>query len=274
MADGYKPERFFNVRAAVGVSLGTSYTDCELKFVPGVYASAQAAFRLNNSLSLYFEPQAHFYGKHFARLRPSRRQDIIFSTLLGMNYRFRHENGKQRSRRLDPETDGGLMFTSIGVGTGVYGTAMFGKNTKNRPAVVNEIAVGRWMTSVSGVRLAVNNSNMSLGNKPDPHFNFKTLGLEVAYLTNWTALLTGNRDDFFNLNSLVGISMVNGWHKSKHAIAPGGAVGAQANFTLAKKIDLYLEPKVNIYSSKIDGMKTTINVDLDMQLMIGTKYKF
>lgn len=270
---GYKPNRFFNLRAAAGFSLGASYSNKDLKFVPGLYASAQTSFRLNNALSLYLEPQVRFYNKDFARLSRSRRNDITLTGLMGMNYRFKQEMGAQRSRRLNPSEEN-ITFVSVGIGTGVYGASAFSKDAKVRPTLVSSVAVGRWLTPVSAVQLAVNNSNVSMGVKPVPHFNFKTLGVEIGYITNWTALLTGTRDHIFNLNSILGLSMVNGWNKSKHAIVPGGSLGAQADFKLNKRFNLFVEPKVNIYSGKIDGVKAPVNVDMDLQLVFGTKYKF
>lgn len=271
---GYNANRLFSVRAAFGFSVGASYSDLDLKFVSGIQASAQAAFRLNDMLSLYIEPQGHFYGNNFARISASRRNDIIFSTLVGLNYRFRRDNGSVRDGDFDNSAFMNNTFTSVATGTGVFGTAAFGKGARVRPTWVNEIAFGKWITPVSAFRLALSNSNASLGVKPDPHFNFNTLGIELDYITNWTALLTGSPANTFNLHSLVGFSMVNGWFNDKHNFVPAGAVGAQANFTLSKTWDIYLEPKVNIYSGKIDGVKSPVDVDMDAQILVGTKYKF
>lgn len=274
LVGGYNGSRLFSLRAAFGFSMGASYSDLDLKFVSGIQASAQAAVRLNDMLSLYIEPQGHFYGNNFARVSASRRNDIIFSTLVGLNYRFRRDNGSVRDGDFDNSAFMNNTFASVGVGTGAFGTAAFGKNARVRPTWVNEIAFGKWLTPVSALRMAVSNSNASLGVKPDPHFNFNTLGLELGYITNWTALLTGSPANTFNLHSLLGISMVNGWFRGNHNIVPAGALGAQASFTLSKTWDIYLEPKVNVYSGKVDGLNSPVNVDMDAQLLVGTKYKF
>lgn len=272
--DNYRANRLFNLNASIGFSLGASYSDYDLKFVPGGQIGLQAAFRLNNALSLYLEPQGHLYGRNFARVNPSRRNDIIFSTLLGMNYRFAEIDRKNRDYRLDNSSFMNNTFIAAGIGSGAFGTTVFSKSAKVRPTLVSEVSFGKWFNTVSALRFAVSNSNVSMGKKPDPHFNFKTLGLELSYITNWTALLTGAPAPLFNLHSLLGFSMVNGWHQGEHNFVPAGGIGAQANFTINKSLDLYVEPKVNLYSGEIDGLRAPVNLDADAQVIVALKYKF
>lgn len=270
----YNGSRPVSLRAAFGFSMGASYSDQDLKFVSGIQASTQLAARLNDMLSVYIEPQIHFYDNNFARISASHRNDIIFSTLIGLNYRFRRDNSSVQNGDFDNSAFMNNTFASVGVGTGVFATAVFSKDSPVRPTWVNEIAFGKWLNPVSGLRLAVSNSNASLGANPDPHFNLRTLGFELGYLTNWTALLAGSPSNTFNLHSLIGISLVNGWSRDNHNIVPAGALGMQANFTLSKTWDIYMEPKVNIYSGKVDGQKLPVDIDMDAQILVGTKYKF
>lgn len=82
--------------------------------------------------------------------------------------------------------------------------------------------------------------------------NFKHIDLHADYLLNINNVLWGYDED--RLFTLVGIAGVNlagtkGVEKSAK-YAPGIGIGLQGSFRLNPSIDLFVEPRLNIYDKK------------------------
>lgn len=85
---GYNPDRIFDLIGSVGINLAyTSKSDH--KFQPGVNASIQGLWHVNDFLGLYIEPQIRFYGDKFIEGNLGFMQkDVMVGVNAGFHYRF------------------------------------------------------------------------------------------------------------------------------------------------------------------------------------------
>lgn len=270
---GYTSDPLFQASAFAGISLGGSYGKSELSFIPGLHAGLQGAFNVSSSLALFIEPRLSIYTDKFDHTKSVYRSDMTASIVLGLNYKLKRNREKDGSDRKGPAPVEN-MFISAAVGPGLYNRSVMADQAFGEKVGVSaEVAVGKWLTHVSALRLGLTSHTVSVSRVQPRDYTFMGLGLD--YLCNFTSLIQGYKQDRrFDLIGVAGINVNWGVNGCKAKGIAGGVIGVQARFNVYKNLALYLEPRAGIYGDKIDKLTFPAKVDATADLFIGAMYKF
>lgn len=271
---GYNSDRIFEVAGIAGIDLGASSSRSKLVFIPGFHVGLQGVFNVSPQFDLYIEPKLNFYSDKFDTFRSAVKSDIGASFMVGLNYKMKLQHSAQRAMSRRAVSGINNSFVSAAVGTGILSTGLFAHiPVSQKLNIAAEVGVGTWFTQVSGLRVAVNSMTVTTNFKT-PH-NYTFMGLNADYLINLSALTASyTPDQLFELIGVAGINLNWGLNNVKAKNIFGATLGVQAKFNINKRVSVYLEPRLGIFSDKLDGYNSTIGVEATGNLMIGTAYKF
>ena len=114
--------------------------------------------------------------------------------------------------------------------------------------------IGKWFCPSSGLRLSgtVGFSDTPAGSKSR---HFKHVDLHADYMLNINNVLWGyDEDRIFNLIGIAGVNLAGTKGVENSAkYAPGIGVGVQGSFRLNRSVDLFIEPRLNVYHKRYAG---------------------
>ena len=148
-------------------------------------------------------------------------------------------------RVIDPKARGWNSSLSIYAGAGKLGGGAAGPYSKEFG-----IAFTKDVTSFNSYRLAVEGAvNEQIGRG----------GVEIAHMFRILDYLRGYKDDLrWDLETVVGIGIYGTKNKvSKERFVAGGIHGGlHVNYHLHNHLDLFLEPRVNLFTDGINGLES------------------
>lgn len=166
-------------------------------------------------------------------------------------------------RAIDPKARGWNSSLSIFAGAGKLGGGAAGPYSKEFG-----IAFTKDVTSFNSYRLAVEGAvNEQIGRG----------GVEIAHMFRILDYLRGYKDDLrWDLETVVGIGIYGTKNKvSKERFVAGGIHGGlHVNYHLHNHLDLFLEPRVNLFTDGINGLESQKRYDIGAQAMAGLTYRF
>lgn len=166
-------------------------------------------------------------------------------------------------RAIDPKARGWNSSLSIFAGAGKLGGGAAGPYSKEFG-----IAFTKDVTSFNSYRLAVEGAvNEQIGRG----------GVEIAHMFRILDYLRGYKDDLrWDLETVLGIGIYGTKNKvSKERFVAGGIHGGlHVNYHLHNHLDLFLEPRVNLFTDGINGLESQKKYDIGAQAMAGLTYRF
>lgn len=259
---GNDPERKFELIGLAGVN--ASYVS-EMKsgIQPGVNVGLQGLWHLNDFIGLYVEPQVRIYRDKFAPGRTGfASKDMLAAINAGMQFRMKAYD-RVSYNQLMKESDKN-MFISVSAGP----SALFNKYFINNIGISTQIAVGKWYTPLSGWRISSEIGRLE--SKKLVHYT----DFSFDYLMDLGTLAQGyDAERFFNLIGIAGVNAGASYSKRKFALIGGVNIGLQGKFRVNERLDLFAEPKLNIFNEQFDQSKSNRHFDPIASLHLGINYK-
>lgn len=166
-------------------------------------------------------------------------------------------------RPIDPKAKGWNSSLSVFAGAGKLGGGAAGPYSKEFG-----IAFTKDVTSFNSYRLAVEgavNEQIERG------------GIEIAHMFRILDYLRGyKKESNWDLETVLGVGTY--WTKNKiskeHFFAGGIHGGLHVNYNLRNHLDLFLEPRVNLFTDGINGLESQKKYDIGAQAVAGLTYRF
>ena len=270
-AYGYNPDRIVNVRALAGINIGADYkanSDGRAHFLTDVHFGGQLAFAVGNKNELYIEPQMGYVigGK---RTR-NNNQRVTGTVLLGLNHKLKSLD-REHLTQLESDQD---EFVSVSLGTGLHTQSILArKAVRHKMTIDFDMSYGRWLNSISGIRLGLSNTSVKLQHKL---LRKNILSFHADYMFNMLNL-AGNEshlDTDWVLNGMAGFNLNIGCNKKLDTtFAPGAQVGVELGYKVTPHCEIFAEPTGVVMGKKIWN-HTSHPAVIQGRLMFGTKYTF
>ena len=273
-ANHYNPDRLFELVGILGVSYHNAFRHASYRHVWGVSGGFQGKFNLSPLVDVFIEPKLSFYGDKMDNNLSWRKYDLFGSVMLGVSYKMVPLENRITTRFFPSFWSN--MFMSGGIGIRVLvSKQMLSADVVDWFGPSAQVALGGWITPVSGIRLSVD-GGFSNWKAPvnGTHYWLKTAELRADYLLNFNTAFGGyNRNRLFEV---IGVAGIEGAYAKKSAdkatFAPGVGVGLQGNLRLTKDLDLYIEPRISFYTNKFAGGETLSKLDALTSLNVGITY--
>lgn len=283
LAFGYDENRRFELLGIAGVEMGASKSNNNSSDRPvansnietyyGIHMGLQGNIRLSQTLDLFVEPKLGWYNDGFTHTESWRNYKMIGSVLMGLTYTPAAPMGtKIHFDEFDNSSFINHMFLSFSGGM----------STLKVPGIMNTIkgfgpqaslGIGKWFSSSSGMRLSGTVGFCSTPSGSDSR-KFKHFDLHADYILNINNVLWGyDEDRFFSLIGIAGVNLAatkGVFPTAKYA--PGLGVGLQGNFRLNRSVDLFVEPRFNIYQKRYAGGHGIRKTDQLGELNFGLTY--
>lgn len=260
----FNPRRLFEL---VG-SLGIGYRALATKGAPtihtyGLRTGLQAKFNVSSAFNLFIEPQLMLYPDRVDNAYSWRRFDLNAVVMVGITFK---PSGFAESTLL---SDG---FASLAVGTANTGGTLL--NT--------EMALGKWLDEVSGIRISAGSSTSFLkkveeGSMYDavPSKKDFNISLNADYLCNLSNLFARERRDrMFSVLFVAGIGSYFPGSDATEKIVINGRFGFQGNLKLSRHYSAWLEPRMDLYRDNTERKDMQKPLRGAIGLMAGISYQF
>ena len=285
IAYGYNEDRKFTLSGLLGATTNVSYqTGANFYLYPEVYAGGQAALRITDRFTFFYEPQLRYdftnqmkHAWNTNKMTTSQRVSMVH--LLGMNMKF-DTFKKSREERDNYQDDDKREFFSVAGGLQVP-LRRLNISSFYGPSV--RLSYGKQSSPFWLYRF---NAGMEY-NYISERYHFMRASLGADLMLDYTAWAYGyNPDRRFTLRPYVGIatsvSRVDNRHsrrKPKMYYYPDFSTGAQASVRVSKNIELYYEGSLKYSLSDQIGLafgtnKTTALMRMSMTHMLGLNYRF
>ena len=294
IAYGYNEDRKFTLSGLLGATANVSYqTGAKVNFYPEVYAGAQAAVRISDRFTLFYEPQIRYdFSNQMKNIwdtyEMTKSQRFSMVHLLGMNMKFEAFK-KSREERGSYDDEEKHEFMSVAGGLNVplrrfniasfYGpTARFSYGKQFNPFLLYRFNLG----------MEYNNFDWGRERRRVPeeyHYFRASLGADL--MLDYTSWAYGyDPDRRFILRPYVGVAasvarVDDRWvsKDAKYHYYPDLMAGAQASLRVSKNIELFYEGQMKYsFSDQIgwvfDTNETSTLQRLTMSHMVGMNYRF
>ena len=294
IAYGYNEDRKFTLSGLLGATANVSYqTGAKVNFYPEVYAGAQAAVRISDRFTLFYEPQVRYdFSNQMKNIwdtyEMTKSQRFSMVHLLGLNMKFEAFK-KSREERGSYDDEEKHEFMSVAGGLNVplrrfniasfYGpTARFSYGKQFTPFLLYRFNLG----------MEYNNFDWGRERRSVPeeyHYFRASLGADL--MLDYTSWAYGyDPDRRFILRPYVGVAasvarVDDRWvsKDAKYHYYPDLMAGAQASLRVSKNIELFYEGQMKYsFSDQIgwvfDTNETSTLQRLTMSHMVGMNYRF
>lgn len=262
---GFNPDRVFDLSGVLGISGGIAKRGEGVKPYADAKVGLHGAFRLNDALDLFFEPQfvaTYTTGAYARGWTPGLR------VMAGLTYRLGRQASFGDNAIAGSPLEGRRNFVSL-----TAGPTLFSGNFGNRH--VNgaiDASVGRWFTLVSGGRIGLNYDFVP---PTDSGARFNLGAVHADYMLNVTSLITRDPDRHFHIIGLLGGGIA--FSDAKYSRA--GLMletGMQFRYNLPYNIDVHIEPNASFIMNRVAGGVYASNSRFIMftRVMAGASYRF
>lgn len=183
---------------------------------------------------------------HQPRYRAKAKTDFINKTFLDNFYVGIHGGINGMINRVAPAMDAGMQFG---------------------------ISAAKYFNPWSGLRLSLDYSNMRRSTDQE---QLSTLGLSIDHIFNLSSYISGF-DPYrrWEILTIEGIGLSNSKIAGESAMAFDAHLGLQFKVNTGSRLDLYIEPRINIYSDGIDvsGKQNWHRYDIGYGALLGATYR-
>lgn len=286
LAYGYNANRCFELVGIAGIEAGYSkvgdnsdrsekYPDLKGggQLYYGAHLGLQGNVRLSSTLDLFVEPRIGWYNDSFAYTENWRNYKMAGSVLVGLTYMPGAPMGtKIHFDGFDNSSFLNHMFISLSGGISTLKVPGI-KNTIKGLGPQFSAGIGKWFSPSSGVRLSgtVGYSDTPAGSASS---YFKHMDLHADYLLNINNILWGyDEQRLFTLIGIAGVNLSGTKGVAQTAkYAPGLGIGLQGSFRLNRSVDLFVEPRLNVYQKRYAGGCGFGSTDQLGELNFGVTY--
>lgn len=166
-------------------------------------------------------------------------------------------------RPVDPKARGWNASLSVFAGAGKLGGETAGPYSKEFG-----MALTKDVTSFNSYRLAVEGGMNE---------QIKRGGIEIAHMFRILDYLRGYKSDaYWDLETVVGIGLYGTKNKisNENFLAGGLHGGLHVSCHLRDHLDLFLEPRVNLFTDGFNGLESNKKYDIGAQATVGLTYRF
>ena len=264
---GYDPNRVVTINALAGFNLGMDYSKTKSYFTSDIHVGGQLSVRASDNTHVYLEPQVGYHmSKRFKNgSRLAHWQPLM---LLGVEHSF-VRTGKLASIPA-PKKNHYVMFD---LGTGANSTNLGPQKPSYRWTVNTGVGYGQWITGLHGVEVSLTNMTF----KRRKHTRENVTAIRANYMMNLRTAVTGESTDgkHLQLIALAGASLNFDSSKGRSAqIVPGFQGALQAGWCVTPTVEVFMQPEVSFYSSKIIPGGSSHPIDGQATLSVGTKFHF
>lgn len=261
---GFNPHRIFDLSGLIGVNAGFAKTPDNM--LAGGKAGLHGAFRLSEALDLFIEPQllaAREFGHGNSRWEPEMR------LMIGLNYRLGGSSSRH-SESATPWIGDKRSFVSLAGGPMLSSNTFFDSKSERINGAL-DLAVGRWTSRVSGLRLGVTYDFVPDRNGSKP---LNLFSAHADYMLNMTSLMDSNPARRFHIIGIAGIGAGKS-DISQSRLRPMANAGMQFRYNLPGGIDLHIEPNVSFAPQRIAYSYVRNNRFIALgRIMAGLSYRF
>lgn len=262
---GYDPERLFDLQLVLGVIGGAGQYDGKVKPLFGLTGGLQANFRLNKHLDLYVEPQ--FLAYNGAAARNTRNWIPEMRAQLGLRYKLGTPRGGRGTLAETPYGDG-RNFVSLSAGPEIFSSGFSVHHPKFTGVL--DVALGRWFSMVSGLRLTY--SNEWIHRTDGDHY---LGGLHLNYLLNLTSLIDRSSDRRFHIIGAIGGGLGFCPDSDSSKASAMAYAGVQFRYNLPWNIDLHIEPGFSAWPNRLlPNPASMARFEAAGRLTLGASYRF
>ncbi len=278
LAHGYNEDRVFTLSSFVGANANLSYqSGGNFYFYPEIYAGAQAALRISDRFTFFYEPQLRYdftdqWKNAYKAKKLSTSQRYSMAHLLGLNMKFEAFK-KLRDEKSAYEYDEKVEFISVAGGLQIPIRRM---NIAGYYGPLMRLSYGKQNTAFTLYRF---NAAMEYNHFGRTHYAKASLGAD--YMLDFTAWAYGyDPDRRFNLRPYAGLDLNLSRARQNYYLFPELIAGAQAGIRATKNIEFYYEGQIKYgCSNQIRFAYNTRNYvntfrRLVMSHMIGMNYRF
>ncbi len=276
--EGHNIDRVFSIYGITGLSYkfadvkkGSDLNNPERDHI-GVGVGLQGSFRLSNKFRLFIEPRIDVN----APLGGTTMKPLFAPMKVYAGITFnRPDDGTFKTAKLDHNgmLDHYFLYASGGVNS-ILSMSQFKQYKFDSLRPVGSVGFGKWFTAVSAVR-----AYAKAGVVTSAGIEYGMLGAGLDYMFNITNLIAGyDPGRRFELSGIFGGSAVYQNHddQSSSNFSFGLEAGFQGSVKVSPKASLFLEPKLELYTS--DFAAGTINTpfkgDLYGTVNLGFNYRF
>ena len=278
LAHGYNEDRVFTLSSFVGANANLSYqSGGNFYFYPEIYAGAQAALRISDRFTFFYEPQLRYdftdqWKNAYKAKKLSTSQRYSMAHLLGLNMKFEAFK-KLRDEKNAYDYDEKVEFISVAGGLQIPIRRM---NIAGYYGPLMRLSYGKQNTAFTLYRF---NAAMEYNHFGRTHYAKASLGAD--YMLDFTAWAYGyDPDRRFNLRPYAGLDLSLSRARQNYYLFPELIAGAQAGIRATKNIEFYYEGQIKYgCSNQIRFAYNTRNYvntfrRLVMSHMIGMNYRF
>lgn len=278
LAHGYNEDRVFTLSSFVGANANLSYqSGGNFYFYPEIYAGAQAALRISDRFTFFYEPQLRYdftdqWKNAYKAKKLSTSQRYSMAHLLGLNMKFEAFK-KLRDEKSAYDYDEKVEFISVAGGLQIPIRRM---NIAGYYGPLMRLSYGKQNTAFTLYRF---NAAMEYNHFGKTHYAKASLGAD--YMLDFTAWAYGyDPDRRFNLRPYAGLDLSLSRARQNYYLFPELIAGAQAGIRATKNIEFYYEGQIKYgCSNQIRFAYNTRNYvntfrRLVMSHMIGMNYRF
>ena len=278
LAHGYNEDRVFTLSSFVGANANLSYqSGGNFYFYPEIYAGAQAALRISDRFTFFYEPQLRYdftdqWKNAYKAKKLSTSQRYSMAHLLGLNMKFEAFK-KLRDEKNAYDYDEKVEFISVAGGLQIPIRRM---NIAGYYGPLMRLSYGKQNTAFTLYRF---NAAMEYNHFGRTHYAKASLGAD--YMLDFTAWAYGyDPDRRFNLRPYAGLDLSLSRARQNYYLFPELIAGAQAGVRATKNIEFYYEGQIKYgCSNQIRFAYNTRNYvntfrSLVMSHMIGMNYRF
>lgn len=278
LAHGYNEDRVFTLSSFVGANANLSYqSGGNFYFYPEIYAGAQAALRISDRFTFFYEPQLRYdftdqWKNAYKAKKLSTSQRYSMAHLLGLNMKFEAFK-KLRDEKSAYDYDEKVEFISVAGGLQIPIRRM---NIAGYYGPLMRLSYGKQNTAFTLYRF---NAAMEYNHFGRTHYAKASLGAD--YMLDFTAWAYGyDPDRRFNLRPYAGLDISLSRARQNYYLFPELIAGAQAGIRATKNIEFYYEGQIKYgCSNQIRFAYNTRNYvntfrRLVMSHMIGMNYRF
>ena len=276
--EGYHPERIFRLYGVAGLNVAFPEKNGRTGNTVGGGIGVQANFRLSSTTDIFLEPRVNVFPTKFAGGFTTNKVDIPATMVLGLTY-HRPDNGSYKKAQFESNNWADNTFFSIGGGLNSPISGYVRSMRLKAIQPYGTAAVGKWFTPISGLRASGQIGLLGEQNSAGQAVRSKLVGAELDYMLNVSNFIGGyNPTRVLSLNAFLGGSCV--FNNATDRFSPRGfefgvVGGVQGLVRIAPSFQLYLEPKLGMYTDDLTvGSYPPLSKDLLFSLSAGLIYNF
>lgn len=268
MGRGYDPDRFFNFLLLGGIGIHGSMMSDDFRTAFSVQGGFQTLFRMCSYASWYIEPRLAFYTDDVVLRDNWRKYNFAPTVTTGIVYRMVPFSERTYVSRWPDGDFFENTYMMIGGGTEILVSKNLNRDLFKKFGYQARLGIGKQFTPVSGLRMTMTGGAAHWYNE-----RLASMRFGVDYTVDLDALASGYQPERkFGLNFIMGgeVAIPEKHPNTKCTIGMG--VGLQGVARLSDRVDLYIEPRINIFDNYFAGGYSDKNIDALGELSAGIIY--